>query len=65
MSDVTVDEILAYPLKHDHVAGDISDAADNFLLLDQTTPQNVINGIPTFDDGIKIKAGRKVIYDAP
>ena len=27
---------------------------DNALLLDQTTPQTVVNGLPIFEDGIKI-----------
>lgn len=35
------------------------------LLLDQTTPQEVINGSPEFDEGIKIRAGKKVIFDGP
>ena len=37
----------------------------SFLKLDQTTPQNVINGAPEFDAGIKIKAGQKLYFDAP
>lgn len=34
-----------------------------YLKLDQTTPQTVENGQPTFE-GIKIKAGEKLILDA-
>jgi hypothetical protein len=31
-----------------------------FLKLDQTTPQSVINGQPTFDQGLKITAGQDI-----
>ena len=34
-----------------------------FLKLDQSTPQTVTNGAPIFAEGIKIIAGKKVIYD--
>lgn len=38
--------------------------ADNrYLKLDQTTPQNVINDAPQFDEGIVIKAGKKLYLD--
>ena len=33
------------------------------LLLDQTSPQSVINGSPEFKGGITIKAGQKLIFD--
>jgi hypothetical protein len=33
------------------------------LLLDQTTPQHVINGAPHFDAGIEIKAGQNLYFD--
>jgi hypothetical protein len=39
------------------------------LLLDQTTPQTVINGVPIFDAGIKsngpiiLKSGQKLVFD--
>lgn len=36
-----------------------------YLKLDQTTPQDVDNGTPTFNQGIKIKAGQKLYFDAP
>lgn len=63
MAEDTFDEILGEPLMHDHVVEDISDIVANYLKLDQTTPQKVINGIPTFGEGIKVTAGKKVIYD--
>ena len=34
-----------------------------YLKLDQTTPQNVINGAPEFNEGVIIKAGKKLILD--
>lgn len=33
------------------------------LKLDQTTPETVVNGAPTFDQGIIIKAGAKLVFD--
>ena len=36
----------------------------NFLKLDQTTPQDVDNDAPTFNAGIKIKAGQKLYFDS-
>ena len=33
------------------------------LLLDQTTEQTVENGSPTFDKGITLSAGEKLIFD--
>lgn len=35
----------------------------NYLKLDQTTPQSVINDAPHFDGGIILKAGQKLIFD--
>jgi len=35
----------------------------SFLKLDQTTPQTVENGSPSFNGGIIIKAGQKLILD--
>jgi hypothetical protein len=34
-----------------------------YLKLDQTTPQNVINGAPQFDEGIVIKAAKRLYLD--
>ena len=43
-----------------HIIGDILDQTDlinylagNYLKLDQTTPQTIINGAPLFEDGIR------------
>ena len=33
------------------------------LLLDQTTPQHVINGAPHFDAGVEIKTGQCLYFD--
>jgi len=35
-----------------------------YLKLDQTTPQDVDNGAPTFNGGIKIKSGQRLTFDA-
>jgi hypothetical protein len=48
---------------HDHVAADISDADTAFLNLDQTTPQQIINGAPIFTQGLVIKAGERIYFD--
>jgi hypothetical protein len=63
MSEPTVDEILGKVLMHDHVAADISDADTAFLKLDQTTPQEIINGAPIFSKGLIIKAGERIYFD--
>jgi len=34
-----------------------------YLLIDQTTPQTVVNGAPQFDEGVVIKANQKVYLD--
>jgi len=34
-----------------------------YLKIDQTTPQNVINDAPQFDEGIIIKANKRVYLD--
>lgn len=34
-----------------------------FLKIDQTTPQTVVNGSPTFDEGIIVTNGKKIIFD--
>jgi hypothetical protein len=34
-----------------------------YLKLDQTTPQNVINGSPEFDEGLTIKATKPLYLD--
>jgi len=34
-----------------------------FLKLDQNIPEHVINGSPRFDEGITIKAGKKIYLD--
>jgi hypothetical protein len=44
-------------------AADVTSNDARYLKLDQTTPQTVINGIPTFNKGIRIKAGEKIIFD--
>jgi hypothetical protein len=36
---------------------------DDYLKLDQTTPQTVTGGAPKFDNGLIIKAGQKLIFD--
>ena len=36
---------------------------DEYLKIDQTTPQTVINGAPIFNEGLVIKAGAKIIFD--
>lgn len=47
-----------------HTAGISKPAADKrYLKLDQTTPQDVDNGAPTFNGGIVLKAGQKIIFD--
>jgi hypothetical protein len=46
-------------LMHDHEAEDI----DGVLKLDQTTPQNVTGGSPVFDEGLTIKADKKLYLD--
>lgn len=33
------------------------------LHIDQTVPQNVVNGIPQFDEGIKIKINKRISLD--
>jgi hypothetical protein len=35
----------------------------HYLKLDQTVIQNVINGAPQFDEGITIKADKRVYLD--
>jgi hypothetical protein len=51
--------------------GDSTGSAGPFLKLDQTIPQTVINDAPIFDkgldanDAIKIKSGKKLIFDKP
>ena len=35
----------------------------SFLMLNQTTPQRVINDAPHFDGGLKIPIGQKLIMD--
>jgi hypothetical protein len=44
-------------------AADVTSNDARYLKLDQTTPQTVINGMPTFNKGIRIKAGEKIIFD--
>ena len=34
-----------------------------YLKLDQTTPQDIDNGAPTFNKGLIIKAGEKLYFD--
>lgn len=45
----------------------VATADDRYLKLDQTTPQSVINGAPTFEggtnDSIIIKAGKRLVFD--
>ena len=43
---------------------DITDNDARYLKLDQTPPQTVSDGLPTFGSGIKIRSGYKLIYDA-
>ena len=39
-------------------------AFDEYLKLDQTTPQTVENGAPQFDEGIEITEGKRIYLDA-
>lgn len=36
---------------------------EDVLKIDQTTPQRIINGTPTFANGLIIKEGQKLIFD--
>jgi len=63
MANPTFDEIQGKVLMHDHDADDISDASGEFLLLDQTTQQTVINNPPIFNKGLIIKAGERIYFD--
>jgi hypothetical protein len=42
---------------------DAMSAGASSLQLDQTTPQNVINGAPQFDEGITIKKDKFIYLD--
>jgi len=35
-----------------------------YLKIDQSTPESITNGAPTFTEGLKISAGKKLIFDA-
>ena len=41
----------------------IAALASVYLKLDQTTAQDVDNGAPTFNQGLIIKAGQRLIFD--
>jgi len=41
----------------------IGDITGNFVLLDQTNPQTIENGTPTFNKGLIIKTGEKIYFD--
>jgi len=45
------------------LVGMTSEEVDAYLKLDQTTPQSVINGKPKFQEGIEIKAGKRLYLD--
>jgi hypothetical protein len=45
------------------IAGMTIGQMGEYLKLDQTTPQNVINGSPQFDEGLTIKADKRVYLD--
>ena len=34
-----------------------------YLKLDQTTPQDVDNGAPTFNGGVILKSGQRLVFD--
>jgi hypothetical protein len=57
------DFLLGEEVMHEHGVDDISDIGTNFLKLDQTTPQQIINGAPIFTQGLVIKAGERIYFD--
>ena len=58
-----------YSNKHDNNGYSLSTLDARYLLLNQSTPQTVINGAPIFDAGLKanddiiILAGKKLVLD--
>lgn len=42
---------------------ELNEAFDDYLKLDQTTPQTVENGAPQFDEGIEITEGKRIFLD--
>lgn len=50
----------------EHEALDVLDQDQSdarFFKLDQTTPQEIINGAPIFTQGLVIKAGERIYFD--
>jgi len=45
-------------------ASDIVENDGRYLKLDQTVEQEISNGAPLFNNGLRIKAGQKLIFDA-
>jgi hypothetical protein len=48
----------------DHTQYALADGTrGDFLKLDQTTPQEIVNGMPIFTKGLVVKAGERIYFD--